>query len=381
MIRARNWPWSVVLIVLVAVFTLGVATAPSISRMLVSPAQAAAAVYDRDTIANVAETAAPSVVGVTARMSPAKKGSSKNESEEFFKHFAPGPSDPDGSTPRSFGTGFVFRQDGYILTNAHVIEGAAQVEVTLQDGTRLPAKIVGQSNLLDLAVLKVDSPKPLPVLNLGDSSRIRPGEWVIAIGNPLGYDHTVTAGVLSAMGRRVQAGGDQSQQTRLYEDLLQTDAAINPGNSGGPLLNLDGRVIGINAVMSAVGQGIGFAIPIDSAKEALDQLIKTGRYVRPWLGVGVVDLAAVDESTRQKYQIAQTEGVFIVQVYRSSPAERAGLVEGDAIVAMDGKAVKNTDALQAVVRSHKVGDSLRLTVIHRGRSLPFDLILGEQPDE
>ena len=292
------------------------------------------------------------------------------------------PEDEAPKAQRSYGTGFIFRPDGYILTNAHVIEGAGKVEVTLMNERKsVPAKVVGKSSLLDLAVLKIETTKALPVLAFGDSDKLRPGEWAIAIGNPLGYDHTVTTGVISATGRRVQAGGARGEQPRLYEDLLQTDAAINPGNSGGPLLDLNGRVIGINAVVSAVGQGIGFAIPINTAREALDQLIKNGHYSRSWLGVSIVDLSSLDAADARKYQVPAADGVFVVNVTDGSPADQAGLVAGDAIIAIDGHPVKATDDLIAVTRGHRIGDRVRLTVVHRGKQLEFEVVLGEQPDK
>lgn len=377
-----NWSAPTILLGLVLIFIVGALAGPLVSRSLFRPVQAATAVYDPETIADITEAAAPAVVGVTGHLPPSQKPGASQD-EEFFRRFF-GMAPPEDAAPkaqRSYGTGFIFRPDGYILTNAHVIEGAAKVEVTLMnERTPVAAKIVGKSSLLDLAVLKIEKGKDLPVLAFGDSDKLRPGEWAIAIGNPLGYDHTVTTGVISATGRRVQAGGARGEQPRLYEDLLQTDAAINPGNSGGPLLDLNGRVIGINAVVSAVGQGIGFAIPINTAREALDQLIENGRYARSWLGVSIVDLTSLDAATASKYQVPAADGVFVVDVTDGSPADQAGLVAGDAIFAIDGRPVKVTDDLIAVTRGHKIGDRVRLTVIHRGKRLEFEVILGEQPD-
>lgn len=380
---------SIGLSLLLAVFVLGMLLGPIFSRTFSSPVEAAAnAVYDRDTIADIAEAAAPAIVGITAVM-PAGKTSMTPQEEEFYRWFFNMPN-PGGEAlkpkeRRGFGTGFIVRPDGYILTNAHVVENAAKVTVRLQNSqTELPAKVVGQSSLLDLALLKIETKKDLPVLILGDSRKLRPGNWVVAIGNPLGYDHTVTAGVISAVGRRgVTAGGTNGEQLHRYDELLQTDVAINPGNSGGPLLDLDGHVIGINAVVSAVGQGIGFAIPINSARDALDQLIKTGRYVRPWLGVMISDLGGKlnDEELKKKYRLPSGDGVFIEGVVEGSPAEKEGLAKGDVITAVDGKAVRGADELIGVIRNHKVGDRVKLTVVHWGKTFEVELTLAEQPEE
>ena len=379
---SKRWQVPVFLIAVVVVFVLGVAAGPQVNRALFRPAQAATTpAYGRDSIADIAETAAPAVVGVTAYRPAANKSGSRDD-DEYFQRFFGLPPEEEPRERKAFGTGFIFRPDGYILTNAHVVEKAIRVEVLLQnERTPLPAEVVGLSPLLDLAVLKVSAKRSLPVLALGDSTKLRPGEWVVAIGNPLGYDHTVTAGVISATGRRVEVAGNTGQKPRVYEDLLQTDAAINPGNSGGPLLNIDGQVIGINAVVSAIGQGIGFAIPIKSVRDALDELIATGRYSRPWLGVGVIDLALVDEAMRKKYQVPSGDGAFILKVYESGPADLAGLVTGDVILALDGKPIRGTDDLIAIVRSHKVGAKIGVKVNHRGKELQFDLVLTGQPDE
>jgi S1-C subfamily serine protease len=377
------------------VFALGLATAPYIGKAIMRPAEAATRVIsDRTAVADIAEMAAPAVVGVTTYQTASKKKQLSPEEEEFFrKFFGMNPPAPDdkgngdnggkGKSDRQLGyaSGFIFRPDGYILTNAHVVDGASKVEISLQGwSSPVQAKVIGQSSLLDLAVLKIDVKKDLPVLVLGDSGKLRPGEWVVAIGNPLGYDHTVTAGVISATGRRLRAGGDPVQGSHMYEDLIQTDAAINPGNSGGPLLDLDGRVIGINAVVSVIGQGIGFAIPINIARDAVDQLIKSGHYTRPWLGVSIIDLTMVDEQTRKKYQLPAGDGVFIAQVNEGTPAEGVFVV-GDAIVSLDGKPIRNSEELIAAVRGHKVGDVVKVGIIHRGKNLEFELTLAEQPEE
>ncbi|MGE5597790.1 MAG: S1C family serine protease [Bacteroidota bacterium] len=376
-------PWGVGLLA-AAVFFCGVLFAPLLREGFDRVAEAApvTAAYDRHTIANVAEAAAPAVVGITASF---KAAAVDEEQDELFRWFFNFPI-PRAQQPQErlgYGTGFIFRADGYILTNAHVVRNATKILVRLAgDDGEIPAKLVGRSNLLDLAVLKIETKKSLPTLPLGDSGKLRPGDWVVAIGNPLGYDHTVTAGVISATGRRgITAGGGVGERPHQYDELLQTDAAINPGNSGGPLLNLDGQVIGINAVVSAVGQGIGFAIPVNTARDALDQLIKTGRYSRPWIGVSIGDLAKVGEEIRAQYRLPAGEGVFIAGIWDGSPADREGLAKGDAITAVDGKPVRTADEFVRIIRARKVGDRVRLTVLHRGKTLEVELTLAEQPEE
>jgi len=380
-VKKRFYP--LVFGVLLIVFALGVATAPTVQRSFARPAEAAAKVYDPESIADIAASAAPAVVAVTGYASGAAKSGPRGDENALppYQMPDPEPGEPAPKNAQSFGSGFIFRPDGYILTNAHVVEKASRVEVTLlNEGKPFPAKVIGRSGLLDLAVLKIEANKTLPVLNFGDSDGLRPGEWVVAIGNPLGYDHSVTAGVLSATGRRVQAGGSRRDQPRLYENLLQTDAAINPGNSGGPLLNLDGRVIGINSVVSAVGQGIGFAIPINTARDALEQLIRTGRYSRPWMGVRIIDLSSLEEDARRKYQAPAEGGVFIAGVEKGSPANRAGLAPGDVVLKIAGQRVQDTDALIAAVRRHKVGETIQIDLLRRGKEMALALTLAEQPD-
>ena len=251
-------------------------------------------------------------------------------------------------------SGFVFRSDGYILTNQHVVAGAEQITVTFSNGKKLPAKVVGQDTVLDLAVLKVDASN-LTAAVLGDSSAIEPGDWAIAIGNPFGLHHTVTLGVISALGRPIE----MEESGRYYEDLIQTDAYINQGNSGGPLLNAKGEVVGINTMIFAAGSvpaPIGFAIPINQAKAVMDQLIAHGKVVRSWLGVRLG--IAITPDIAQRYRIPESRGVLVREVTGGSPAERAGLTPGDIIVSLKGKAVSDATEAARAVRQVAVGSSI-----------------------
>jgi len=256
-------------------------------------------------------------------------------------------------------SGFVVRSDGYILTNQHVVAGAQEITVTFKDGKRFKAKVAGQDQVLDLAVLKVDA-NGLPAVSLGDSSAIEPGDWAIAIGNPFGFDHTVTVGVISALGRPI-AMGDSG---RYYQDLIQTDAYINQGNSGGPLLNAKGEVIGINAMIFAAGSvpaPIGFAIPINLAKTVLQQVVKYGKVVRSLIGVRLE--GGINPYQVQRYGIPEDHGVVVGAVASDSPAAKAGLARGDIIISLQKKPVRDTSETAYVVRSVPVGQPISVELL------------------
>jgi Do/DeqQ family serine protease len=261
---------------------------------------------------------------------------------------------------QSLGSGVLIDgRRGFVLTNAHVIEGASEIAVRLQDGRELAAKVRGADPDLDLAVLQVDPAGGLPQAEMGDSSTLFIGETVIAIGNPYGYTNTVTTGVVSAVGRSV--GTDEEVLT----DLIQTDAAINPGNSGGPLLNLLGQVIGINTAIQADAQGIGFAIPVNKAKRVLDELINVGHVTPVWLGLFGQDL---DQPTAGYLGLKSPRGVLVTELSRNGPAERAGVRPGDAVLALGGKPVEDRQHLISLVRDLGRSET-RLTVARGGREL------------
>src|SRR5574341_1264905 len=271
----------------------------------------------------------------------------------------------------SLGSGVIVDMRGYILTNNHVIEQADEIEVRLSDKRKFPATVIGKDPKTDLAVIKIDAAGALPVAKLGDSGKIRIGEWAIAIGNPFGLDQTVTVGVISAVDR-----SDVGITT--YEDFIQTDASINPGNSGGPLVNINGEVIGINTAIVATGQGIGFAIPINMAREIKDRLIAQGKVVRAWLGVGIQELT--DELAAQ-FAVQPEAGVLVGNVMPGSPAERGGMKPGDIIQEFNGIRISNVRQLQREVAQGAIGSQARLTVLRGKQSITMTVVLAEQPTE
>lgn len=272
---------------------------------------------------------------------------------------------------RGKGSGFIISEDGYILTNNHVVQGADEIIVTLADNRKFNAKVIGTDPTVDLAVIKIDA-KGLPSLPLGDSDKVEVGEWVVAIGNPFGLSHTVTVGVISAKGRTITAGD------RSFENFLQTDAAINPGNSGGPLLNLNGEVIGINTAIIPYAQGIGFAIPINTAKQILQDLIEFGKVKRGWLGVY---LQAMTPSLAKGFGLKEAKGVIIARVVPGSPAEKYGLKRGDVVLSVDGKEVNSPAELQMAIRSRKAGEKINLTLWRKDKTVNISVVLGELPQE
>ena len=271
---------------------------------------------------------------------------------------------PSQRTERGTGSGFIFQADGLVLTNAHVVEKSDRVTVGLQDGRRVQGTVVGLDRLTDLAVVKLAGGGPWPVAPLGNSDTLQVGEWAIAVGNPFGLDNTVTMGIISNLNRNASKLGITDKRL----DLIQTDAAINPGNSGGPLLNADGEVIGINTlVRTGPGAGLGFAIPINRAREIARQLVATGRASHPVIGVGLDGVKPGDGS-------GLSQGVRVVSVQPGSPAARAGLQPGDVIVAVAGQPIASPPQLVAAVERAGVGGSLSLGVNRAGRSLQITVV-------
>ena len=268
---------------------------------------------------------------------------------------------------RGAGSGFIFDKDGYIFTNEHVIRGTDKIKVTLKDGRSFDGKVIGSDNTLDVAVLKI-SAHDLPTVILGDSSRIRPGEYAIAIGNPYGFSNTVTAGIISATGRTLGELGKK--------DLIQTDAAINPGNSGGPLINIKGEVIGINVAIVAQAQGIGFAIPINEAKDIKDDLITKGKVIRPWLGVYMRD---VDEKIAAYLDLPIKEGVVVTDVVKDSPADRIGIKQYDLIKEVNNQKVKSSDEALKMIQKMKPGDFVSMNIYRDGKNYSLSGKLEERP--
>ncbi len=266
------------------------------------------------------------------------------------------------------GTGFIMQANGYILTNQHVIDGAREITVKVENQeSAYPATVVGEDRNLDLAVLKIEADN-LPTLALGDSDLMRSGDPVIAIGNPLGLDHTVTTGVVSAKGRPITV------EDRNYTNLIQTDAAINSGNSGGPLINMAGQAIAINTAVSTQGQGIGFAIPINTAKEKMEELISTGKVAHTFLGIGMTELTS--EMRSQLSVSADVKGVVIARVESGSAASSAGLKAQDVLLAIDGQPMTNPAEVQAYIDQQAVGQTIQVGIWRGGESLTLNATLG-----
>jgi Do/DeqQ family serine protease len=333
-----------------------------------------------EAFAAVADEAMPSVVNVSVKTRRAGAPESAEPpagderfreffGQEFYDRFF---RRPPRDESRAAGSGVIADARGYILTNNHVVEDAAEVEVRLSDDRKFKATIVGRDPKTDLAVLKIDaSSGTLPVARLGDSDKLRVGQWAIAIGNPFGLDRTVTVGIVSATGR-TRVG------VATYEAFIQTDASINPGNSGGPLLNLEGRVIGINTAILSSGQGIGFSIPINMARDIMSQLISKGRVVRGWLGVVIQDLTP---ELAAGFGVPSSSGVLVSDVVRGAPAEAAGIKAGDIIVQFDGAPTKEVIELQKRVAGVPPGRPTPVVVVRDGKRTPLTVRIGEQPGE
>jgi serine protease Do len=296
--------------------------------------------------------------------------------EEFFKRFGQqfGENDRRAPAPEQatgLGSGFIIDPSGYVVTNNHVIDGASKVTIRLDDESVYPAEVIGTDPQTDLALLKIDAGRPLPALELGDSNSAQVGDWVMAVGNPFGLGGTVTAGIISARGRNIQAGP--------YDDFLQVDASINRGNSGGPLFSLDGSVIGVNtAIYSPNGGsvGIGFAIPSDMVKSVVAQLRDKGSVERGWLGVSIQNLTP---DLAEALGLADTAGAMVTQVMPNSPAEKAGLKSGDVILGFAGKTVEDSRGLARTVAQHPAQTKAAITLWRDGKEQKLALVTGLQP--
>jgi serine protease Do len=290
--------------------------------------------------------------------------------DEFFKKFFN--NNPDQELKqRSQGSGFIISNDGYVLTNNHVITGADEIIVSLADSEEFKAKLVGTDDKTDIALIKIDSKKKdFPVAALGDSDALEIGEWVIAIGNPFGFGHTLTQGIVSAKSRVIGAGP--------YDNFIQTDAAINPGNSGGPLINMKGQVIGINTAIVASGQGLGFAIPINMIKEVLPELKDTGEVARGWLGVAIQD---VTPEIARALGLKEAKGAMVTSVYTGDPAAKAGIKAGDVILKINGHDVADPRSLTRLVGSLKPNAKVSLDVWREGRTLALSTKLEKRMEE
>jgi serine protease Do len=327
-----------------------------------------------DSFADLAEKALPAVVNVST--TTVVSGDSQSQDlDELFRQFLDRQQGGQAPKPRkatSLGSGFIIDGSGYIVTNNHVIENADEITVTTHDNEEFKAKLVGADEKTDLALLKVETGKPLPFVNWGDSDKMRIGDWVLAIGNPFGLGGSVTAGIVSARQRDINAGP--------YDDFLQTDASINRGNSGGPMFNMDGEVVGINSAIyspSGGSVGIGFAIPANLAKPVIDQLRQYGHARRGWIGVRI---QSVSSELAEGLHLPSAKGALIASVTPAGPAEQAGIKQGDVVLKFDGKDVSEMRGLPRMVAETPVGKSVDVTVWRKGKEVGLTAKVGEYPE-
>ncbi len=288
--------------------------------------------------------------------------------DDFFEKFFEGI--PKEQRQRSLGSGFIINKEGDILTNYHVVAAAEDIEVKLSDGRKFKAKIIGKDERTDIALIKIRNAGSLPYVTLGNSDEIRPGDWVMAIGNPFGLEHTVTVGVVSALGRVIGGGP--------YAKFIQTDASINPGNSGGPLFNLKGEVIGINTMIHAGGQGIGFAIPINLAKSELPQLTSKGSVTRGWLGVSIQDITP---ELAKSFNLPKEKGALITEVFPDSPAAKAGVMRGDIVLSFNNTPIDDPYSLSLAVGSTQPGTEAEMKILRRGEEKTLKVKVGKLEED
>lgn len=340
-------------------------------------AQTNSVYINSDRIANIAATLEPSVVSIQTENEEVVEFDFKGLpfGEEFFERFfgmkppSNGNGTPKKRTITGNASGTVLSADGYILTNYHVVEDTKKITVTTKDNKEYTAKVIGKDKFSDLAVIKIDA-KGLTPAKFGNSKAIRPGDWVVAIGSPLGFSNTVTLGIISAVSREVPISNI---------DFIQTDAAINPGNSGGPLVNINGEVIGINTAIAGRAQGIGFAIPINIAKEISSQLIAGKTIPRPWVGIA---MTALNPDLAKSLGVpSNTKGIAVGEVIPNSPADQTGLIQGDIIQRIDGKLVTDPKELQAIVRSKPINSKISLQILREGKMIGKELTIAQWPEE
>ncbi len=309
---------------------------------------------------DIADRVKPAVVNISPKTGSTHPPFRQNE----------GPREKPPEAPGS-GSGVIIDKKGYIVTNNHVVGDAEEVEVRLSDKSKFTGKIIGKDPDTDLAVVKIESDKDLPFVPIGDSGKLKVGQWVIAVGNPFGLDRTVTVGVISALGR-------ENVNLSRYEDFIQTDASINPGNSGGPLFNIKGEVIGINTAIINFAQGIGFAIPSSMVQQVMTQLINKGKVIRGWLGVGI---QPVTEDLASKFGVKEGEGVLINEVFENDPAAKAGIQPGDIITKVGGKSIDTPSTLSRTIASTLPGQKIEVEVYRDGKRKVFTVELAERKEE
>jgi Do/DeqQ family serine protease len=363
------------------------ASKPSLAQQAVTPTTVAQVpalpvTAGSNFIATAVEKVGPAVVRIDSSRTVTSRAPAIFN-DPFFRQFfgAEIPSEPSTRVERGTGSGFIIEADGLVLTNAHVVDGADTVTVALKDGRSFSGKVLGQDPVTDVAVVKIQA-NNLPTVELGNSEQIRPGEWAIAIGNPLGLDNTVTAGIISATGRTSSQVGVPDKRV----GFIQTDAAINPGNSGGPLLNQQGQVIGMNTAIIGGAQGLGFAIPINTAQRIANQLVAKGSVEHPFLGIQMATLTpelkkTLNSDPNSNIQVQEDQGILVARVMPNSPAAKAGLRMGDVIRKVDGKPVASADEIQQAVENSSVGGTLRLELRRNSQTLNVSVQPGPFPTQ
>ena len=335
-------------------------------------------------IAQAVERVGPAVVRIDSSRQVASQNVPEAFKNPFFKRFFGNEMQPPEQRERvenGTGSGFIISSDGRLITNAHVISGAESVKVTLKDGRTFDGRVVGVDSVTDVAVVKINA-NNLPTARLGMAEKLIPGEWAIAIGNPLGLDNTVTVGIISALGRSSSQVGVPEKRV----SFIQTDAAINPGNSGGPLLNAKGEVIGINTAIRAGAQGLGFAIPVETAQRIANQLFTKGKVDHPYLGIKMVTLTAelkkeINQDNNAGFKVTRDAGVIIVSVAKNSPAQAAGIQPGDIILKVGGKAIKTAGEVQEQVEASSVGGALEVEVLRQDKIQRLQVRPGAFPTQ
>ncbi len=329
--------------------------------------------------ANLAQRVTPAVVAVYTEdvVKPQDMRRDHGDMDPFEFFFGPNFPHPDIRRPQKrqgAGSGFFISPDGLIVTNNHVVEGAEKINVRLADDTEMQGTIVGRDPATDVALIRVNGKGPFTPLPLGDSDALRVGEWVMAVGNPLAMEHTVTVGVVSAKGRTLGISPDPN--SRSFENFIQTDAAINLGNSGGPLVNLRGEVIGMNTAINAAGQNLGFAVPVNTVKMVLPQLKEKGRVIRGYLGIQITN---VDQRAQESFNLPSRDGALVQSVEKDGPAGKAGIKAGDVIVAVGGVPVKDNRQLIDRVSLTPPGQKVEVEIVREGKRLTIPAVLGERP--